>query len=293
MLENYQDTLFPYAYNILGSVEDAKDTIQDVLSNYVAAKKDDIGNEKAYLVKSVINQSINAKSKRKTVNYDDVWLPEPVATEEADKSLLLRDIGSYTMLILMEELNPKERAVFILKEGFGYSHDEIADVLSGTVEQSRKLLSRAKEKLDARKHGTPLSNQTVSAAILDQYLHAIRKGDTDRLENMLSQDIVFYADSGGKLRVVKKICTGTREVSELSVYVFSKWHRKATFEFGMFNHQPALLLFLKGKLHCVQVFTISEEDNKITEISNVLDPDKLKNVQFEHDQNKQDGHPGE
>lgn len=276
MLQDYQHTLFPYAYNILGSVEDAKDTIQDVLSNYVSAQKEGIENEKAYLVRSVINQSINAKNKRKTVNYEDVWLPEPVATEEADKALYLRDIGSYTMLILMEALNPKERAVFILKEGFGYSHEEIAEVLSGTTEQSRKLLSRAKGKLEQHKQGASLSNKTVSAALLDQYLHAIRKGDVQRLENMLSQDIVFYAD-GGKLNVEKKFCAGSQEVSAFLVYVFDKYQKDFTFEFTMINHQPALLFFVGTKLYGCQVFSISE-DNKIQQISTLLDPEKLKNM---------------
>lgn len=278
MLKDYQYTLFPYAYNILGSAEDAKDTIQDVLSNYVSSNRDGIENEKAYLIRSVINQSINAKNKRKTVNYEDVWLPEPIATEEADQSLHLRDIGSYTMLILMEELTPKERAVFILKEGFGYSHDEIADVLSGTVEQSRKLLSRAKAKLDQRKQGAPLSSRTVSSALLDQYLHAIRKGDTERLENMLSKDIVFYADGGKNLNVAKKICTGVQEVSQFLVHVYDKYQQKFRFEFTMINHQPALLFYLGEKLFGCQVFTISAEDNRITQISTVLDPEKLKNL---------------
>lgn len=278
MLQDYQHTLFPYAYNILGSVEDAKDTIQDVLSNYYSAQKEGIENEKAYLVRSVINQSINAKNKRKTVNYEEVWLPEPVATEEADKALHLRDIGSYTMLILMEALNPKERAVFILKEGFGYSHEEIAEVLSGTVEQSRKLLSRAKGKLDQRKPGMPLTNKTVSAALLDQYLHAMRKGDTQRLENMLSQDIVFSADGGGKVKLVKKFCTGSHDVSELLMYVFDKYQKAFTFEFTMINHEPALLFFLGNKLYGCQIFAISPDDNKIQRISTVLDPDKLKNM---------------
>lgn len=276
MLKDYQHTLFPYAYNILGSVEDAKDTIQDVLSNYVAAQKEGIENEKAYLVRSVINQSINAKNKRKTVNYDDVWLPEPVATEEADKALYLRDIGSYTMLILMETLNPKERAVFILKEGFGYSHEEIAEVLSGTVEQSRKLLSRAKGKLEQHKQGTSVSNKTVSAALLDQYLHAMRKGDVERLENMLSQDIVYYAD-GGRLSVDTKHCAGIREVSELLVRIYNKYQRNVTFKFSMINHQPALLFYTGTKLFGCQVFYITE-DNKIQQISTLVDPEKMKNM---------------
>src|ERR1700744_6247112 len=98
-----QRILFPYAYNILGSVEDARDVIQDVLSNYVIRKKEDIGDEKNYLIQSVINWAINAKKRKKRiVGQSEVWLPEPVATDDAaDRSLYLKDILSYSLLVLL------------------------------------------------------------------------------------------------------------------------------------------------------------------------------------------------
>ncbi|MCK7556574.1 hypothetical protein MKQ70_16740 [Chitinophaga sedimenti] len=111
-MKQYQQELFPYAYNILGSAEDAKDAIQDVLGRYLSSDRAGIENEKAYLVKSVINQSINLKNKRKVLSTGEVWLPEPVATEQADSALHSKDIISYSMLVLLEQLNPKERAVF-------------------------------------------------------------------------------------------------------------------------------------------------------------------------------------
>lgn len=148
MVKDYQTILFPYAYNILGAVEDAKDAIQDVLYNYLAASREHIDNEKNYLIKSVINQALNIKQKKKQVKLGDVWLPEPVATDSVDTNINLDDVASYSMLVLLEQLNPKERAVFILKESFGYSHEEIAEVLTITVEGSRKLLSRARTRLN-------------------------------------------------------------------------------------------------------------------------------------------------
>jgi RNA polymerase sigma-70 factor (ECF subfamily) len=148
-LKDYQSILFPYAYNIPGSAEDARDAVQDVLYKYLAGQNKDVDNEKAYLIKAVINQSINLKDKNRKVRYGDKWLPEPIATEETDKAVQLNDIAAYSLLILLEKLNPKERAVFILKEGFGYAHEEIAEVLSSTPESSRQLLSRARRKLDA------------------------------------------------------------------------------------------------------------------------------------------------
>lgn len=280
-MKDYQQILFPYAYNILGSAEDAKDAIQDVLSNYVATPREGVENEKNYLIKSVINHSINLRNRRKKVSYGEVWLPEPVATELADTNINLKDIVSYSLLILLEQLNPKERAVFILKEGFGYSHQEISEVLSGTVELSRKLLSRAKSKLSQSKHPVKMHREPVPSEILERYVNTIRGGDTERLEDLLAEDITFYADGGGKVNVVKKICTGIHEVADLLVYVYHKFEVNARIIATTVNHQPALLFYVDGKILSCQVLGISPVSGEIYQISTVVDPDKLKNIEEE------------
>src|SRR5690606_24381914 len=126
--EDYQKKLFPYAYHILGSAEDARDVIQDVVLNYIEKRSNNIENSSAYLIKSVINRSITLKERSKKMVGQTIWLPEPVATEGADQWINSREILSFTLMVLLEHLNPKERAVFILKEAFDYSHEQIADV---------------------------------------------------------------------------------------------------------------------------------------------------------------------
>jgi RNA polymerase sigma-70 factor (ECF subfamily) len=279
-MKDYQHILFPYAYNILGSAEDAKDAIQDVLSHYIESPREGVENEKNYLIKSVINHSINLRNRRKKVNYGEVWLPEPVATEAADTNVNLKDIVSYSLLILLEQLNPKERAVFILKEGFGYSHQEISEVLSGTVELSRKLLSRAKSKLNQSKHPAKLTREPVPSEILEKYVNTIRGGDTERLEDLLAEDITFFAD-GGKLNVVKKICTGMHEVADLLIYVFNKYQTGARIVATEVNHQSALLYYVDGKMLSCQVLEISPDSGEIIQINTVIDPDKLKSIEEE------------
>lgn len=280
-MKDYQQILFPYAYNILGSAEDAKDAIQDVLSNYLATPREGVENEKNYLIKSVINHSINLRNRRKKVSYGEVWLPEPVATELADTNINLKDIVSYSLLILLEQLNPKERAVFILKEGFGYSHQEISEVLSETVELSRKLLSRARSKLSQSKHPVKLHREPVPSEILEKYVNTIRGGDTERLEDLLAEDITFYADGGGKVNVVKKICTGMHEVADLLLYVYNKFESNSSIIAATVNHQPALLFYVDGRLLSCQVLGISPLSGEIYQISTVVDPDKLKNIEEE------------
>jgi len=271
--------LFPYAYNILGTTEDAKDAIQDVLYKFLAAGKEEVVDPKNYLIRSVINQSINIRNKRKKLQLGDTWLPEPVDTEEADTNIKLNEIVSYSLLILLEQLNAKERAVFILKEAFAYSHEEIAETLSVSVEHSRKLLSRAKQKID-QVHAPVAAgrNEGVTPAVLEKFMHTIRSRDVKALENLLTEDIAYYADGGGVIKVFAKHCTGNQEVADLLVFVFHKYSAGFTVEAGEFNHQPALLFYNGNELKACQVFGIDPETNKIFQISNMLDPEKLKSI---------------
>ena len=274
-MKDYQSILFPYAYNILGSAEDARDAVQDVLYKYLAGQKKEVDNEKAYLIKAVINQSINLKDKNKKIRYGDEWLPEPIATEETDKAVQLNDIAAYSLLILLEKLNPKERAVFILKEGFGYAHEEIAEVLSATPESSRQLLSRARCKLDADKQIGQL--EKPQQFLLQQFLQAVRDKDIHTLEHLLTEDIQYTADGGGVIKVVAKHCSGIKEVIDLMILVYTRFLATATFVPTIINHQPAFLYYRNEKLILCQIFGFSS-DGKITQINNVLDPQKLKGL---------------
>ncbi len=249
----------------------------------------EVENEKAYLVKAVINQSINIKHKNKKIRYGDEWLPEPVATEETDKAVRLNDIAEYSLLILLEKLNPKERAVFILKEGFGYSHEEIAEVLSATIENSRQLLSRARRKLDTDKQVGPL--EKPQQLLLQQFLQAVREKDVHTLEHLLTEDIQYSADGGGVIKVVAKHSSGIKEVIDLLLLVYTRFLATATFVPTIVNHQPAFLYYRKGKLFLCQIFGFSP-DGKITQINNVLDPQKLKGLETGSETRDDEPRPG-
>ena len=131
MPENLKRLLTTYSYNILGSLEDARDVVQDAYLKYHLIDKAEMQDEKAYLIRMVINLSINLKKKlQKTVDeYPGEWLPEPVSTESADSEIDKKEALSYSLMVLLEKLNPRQRGVFILKEAFDYDHEEFADVL--------------------------------------------------------------------------------------------------------------------------------------------------------------------
>lgn len=273
-MENYQKILFPYAYNILGSCEDAKDVVQDTILKYLSIKKSNhIENKTGYLIKSVINNAINTKKKNNRTVTDPLWLPEPVATENADKNLVAQEILSYSLLVLLEKLPPKERAVFILKEAFDYAHKEIALILDLNIENSRKLLSRAKTKLSNFKTIPKKESLKNNSTYMNNYIHIIKNGDTNALKNILSDEISLSADGGKNIKVVRELTIGKSPTSNLLLYVFKTYQKTSKIKIKEINHQPALLFYDKEKLINCQVFDI--QNNKITNIYAIVDPNKL------------------
>ncbi|WP_299531238.1 sigma-70 family RNA polymerase sigma factor [Ulvibacterium sp.] len=273
-MKNHQNTLFPYAYNILGTVEDAKDAIQDVLTKYQSMNTAHIENEMGYLTKSVINRSINIKKRKAKITADKVWLPEPISTEKADDNLIGEEILSYSLLVLFEKLTTQERAVFILKEAFDYSHREIAETIGISIENSRKLLSRGKLKLAIHKTTGPRNYSVIPAADMENYIHAIKTGDVKHLGEMLSEDVALSADGGADIKVIREVTTGKMATSNLLFYVFQTYQKSLSIEISEVNHQPALLFYEGDSLINCQVFEF--ENNKIRNIYAVIDPNKLK-----------------
>ncbi|MDO5968441.1 sigma-70 family RNA polymerase sigma factor [Flavivirga aquimarina] len=274
-MKNYQNKLFPYAYNVLGSVEDAKDAIQDVLVKYLSIEKTEIENEMGYLIKAVVNQSINIKKKKSKITVNKMWLPEPFATENADDNINSEEIISYSLLVLLEKLTPKERAVFILKEVFDYSHKEVAKTIDTTIENSRKILSRTKIKLveyRAENQNSSLNTSTY----FQNYIHIIKNGDVKSLEKILSEDISLSADGGSKIKVIRELTTGKRATSNLLLYVYRTYQKLLTIKITTINHQPALLFYQDDTLINCQIFEL--ENNKIKQVFSVIDPEKLSSL---------------
>ncbi len=280
----YIDFLFPYAYNILGSAEDAKDAVQDVLIKHLSGSEEHITDEKNYLIRSVINLAVNMKSRqKKTLHSGELWLPEPVATDDAaDKNLYLNEVLSYSLLVLMERLNAKERAVFILKESFDYSHVEIADILTITEEHSRKLLSRAKASIFKPPPKRTKEQVAHERNVLERFMRAIRQRDTQQLEDVMAADIRFYADGGGKVSLLAAASIGAANVAALQMMVYYKFLTAAKIIYAVINHQPALLSYVNGRLTSCQVFDLHPETGMVLQINAVLDPDKLKSLAQQH-----------
>lgn len=275
-MESLRPLLITYAYNILGSLEEAKDVVQDAFLKFMHVDQDRIEDKKAYLIRTVINLSINQKKKQQRIvaDYPGEWLPEPVATERADSVILSKEVLSYSLMVLLEKLDAKQRAVFILKEAFDYDHAAIAAVLNISDENSRKILSRAKNQL---KTNPPAEEKAIPSGYLDKYLHVIRNGNTGQLEKLLTEDITVISDGGGKAVAFRKPVIGKASVIALLLGVHKKFYSNFEIEQKWINHQPALFYYQSGELVTCQIFSFT--NGYAGHIFFIRNPDKLKALQ--------------
>jgi RNA polymerase sigma-70 factor (ECF subfamily) len=271
-MEELRTSLILYSYNILGSYEEAKDIVQDVFLKFTQLDQNKVEDQKLYLIRMVVNLSIDQKRKQKKLreNYPGQWLPEPLTTEDPETSIHRKEILSYSLMVLLEKLDSKQRAVFILKEAFDYDHEEIARVLGISVENSRKILSRAKIDLQSDSSASPVKKQD---AILQRYLRIMEKGDMKALEQFLNQDVTVLSDGGGKATAFMKPVHGVRSVSALLAGLYKKSYKHARFELGWVNYQPALFYYSEDKLVTCQIFSM--KDNAAEHIFFIRNPEKM------------------
>lgn len=276
-MNHLRPLLATYAYNITGSYEASLDIVQDVFLKFLQADTTDVVNEKAYLVRSVINMAINYKKRAKRLQheYPGVWLPEPIDTQEADSALNKEDVLSYSLMVLLEKLSPRQRAVFILKEAFDYGHEEIAVVLGITIDNSRQILKRAKQRLQER--GTPAKNNVERESVL-KYVNAMKNGDVRELELMLRNDVSVMSDGGGKVLAALKPILGRANVIKFLNGLQAKFFSKRTFKYGWINHQPAMFHYEDEVMVSCQIFVF--EQNEIAHIFFIRNPDKLSRFRY-------------
>lgn len=277
-MEDTRNLLISYAYNILGSYEDAKDIVQDAHLKTLDTTFDTIENKKAYLIRTVINLSINRKKRQKKLvnQYPGEWLPEPVATEKADSEINTEEILSYSLMVLLEKLSTKQRAVFILKEAFDYDHKKIAEVLDTSVENSRKIFSRAKQQL--QEPATAIS-AAIPDGYLEKYIEAISNADTKQLECLLKNDVIAISDGGGKASAASRPVYGKLHVLKFMTGVYRKFYsgKDIRIEKSNVNHRPALLYYTDNKLSNCMIFDF--EDGHVSRIYIIRNPDKLQSLE--------------
>jgi RNA polymerase sigma-70 factor (TIGR02957 family) len=267
--------LFGIAYRMLGSAAEAEDIVQDVWLRWQATDRSVVENPPAFLATTTtricINFTQSARSRRET--YVGPWLPEPVDTH-SDPALGAErgEALGLAVLLLLEKLTPTERAAYVLREAFDYSHREIADVLQIEEENARQLVSRARKHI-ATQRRAPVSSEE-QRRLLEAFIEAAQKGDLAILEDLFSEDVVSYSDGGGIVRTAARAPVYGRErVAKFIAAFASHFWAGITLRWMETNGQSSVLL-LRDDLP-VALATIDASAQGIDQIMWIMRPSKL------------------
>jgi RNA polymerase sigma-70 factor (ECF subfamily) len=234
---------------------------------------------KSYLAQLVSREALSAlrASARRREDYIGPWLPEPLLLDERDASsdLVLAESVSMAMLVLLETLTPDERAVFVLREVFGFDYDEIAGAVGKSVATVRQVAHRAREHVQARRRRFGPVDAAKTAQITEQFMTAAATGDMVGLLSMLAPDVTWTADGGGKTAAARRPVVGATNVAAVLTSLFRLGQRMpdVRIETATCNSAPAMLIYNGDRLEAV--ITLETLDGKITNFYAVRNPDKL------------------
>ena len=282
LLDELRPVSFAIAYQMLGSVSEAEDVVQEALLRVHRALDtgEQIASPRAFIAtvttRLAINELRSARARREL--YVGEWLPEPIITDRQDdpaRHAETADSLSLAMLVLLESLSPEQRAVLLLHDVFDYGYPEIAAIVGKSDDNVRQLATRARRHVKLRRPRFQTTRQQRDE-LARRFFAAAEQGDLAGLEALLAHDVELTGDGGGKVpalarslrgrsRVASVIANGIRRVSELPGV---SWRPVEV------NGSPGAL-FLDGHQQLIGVLALDITDGQITSISSIVNPDKL------------------
>lgn len=273
--------MFSVAYRMLGSVAEAEDVVQDAFLRIYQSMREgtrpDSPEAFATTVTTRLAIDVLRSARRRRERYVGPWLPEPIVESgAADPAwrIEMDETVSLAFLVVLERLSPVERAVFLLREVFGYEYADIAAVVDKSEANCRQLHARARRHIEeAKPRYEPTTEQ--HRALSERFLAAVRDGDVAGLERLLAGDVVFYGDGGGKAPAIQEPMYGAVQVARFLVGLARRGQPfGARMEPATANGQPALrLLAADGAL--LGVLGLHIVDGNIVALRNQINPDKL------------------
>ncbi|MCU1477175.1 MAG: polymerase sigma24 factor [Subtercola sp.] len=277
----HRNLLFTIAYEMLGSAADAEDVLQETWLRWVTVDLEQVREPRAYLVRITTRQALNRLRavNQRMETYVGPWLPEPLLTAPSvAEDVELAESLSMAIMLVLETLSPIERAVFVLREAFDVSYDEIAAAVEKTPAAVRQIAHRARQHVDARRPRMMVSPSETRAA-LASFQRAFETGDLQGLLDVLSPEVILVTDGGGLKQAALRPIIGADKVIRFMLGVMGKNVGVVTVGTTMVNGSPALAVQLDGEID--GVIAIRVEDARIIGLYYVRNPEKLSRVQTE------------
>ncbi|MBT2505738.1 RNA polymerase sigma factor SigJ [Streptomyces sp. ISL-98] len=280
VFEEHRPVLTGVAYRMLGRVADAEDVVQEAWLRWSAETRDDVREPRAYLVRVTTRLAIDrlrhVQARREA--YVGPWLPEPVVTHfgatvpDTAEHATLADSVSLAVLVVLESLSPLERAVFVLREAFGFPYAEIAATLDRSESAVRQLAGRARRHVE---EGRPRFDVDPAERrdVTERFLAAASGGDLDALLSLLAPDVRLVGDSGGKAKAPLRVVQSADKVGRFLFSVAKQPIAQSEFRFLELNGGPALLVLSGGVPDAV--FQLDVVDGLVQCVYIVRNPDKI------------------
>ncbi|MEW9533258.1 RNA polymerase sigma-70 factor [Microbispora sp. NPDC049125] len=279
------------AYRILGSVADAEDVVQEAWLRWADVDASAVADPKAYLVRVTTNLSIDrlrrAQARREA--YVGPWLPEPIVTSpDAAERAELAETVEMALLVVLETLSPLERAVFVLREAFGFTHAEIAQILGRGEPAVRQLARRARDHV---REGRPRFDvdRRERREVTERFAAACAEGDMEGLTALLAGDVHLVGDGGGKVRAPLRELSGAGPVTRFLAAIASDEGRRRfmvslgaspslemELEIAELNGGPAIVAWAGGR--AITVISLVVVDGVIQTIYLIANPDKMSRI---------------
>ncbi|QJE98667.1 RNA polymerase sigma-70 factor [Luteolibacter luteus] len=283
MLETFnshRQTIFGIAYRMLGRVSEAQDMVQEVWLRWQKQDEAAITSPKAWLVSTMTRLCIDQlrSARRAREDYYGIWLPEPLmasSTPGPDEAAELADSLTMAFMVMLESLEPLERAIFLLREVFSYDYPDIAAIVGKSEVNCRQIVSRAKAHLRAEKKAPPPPSEQAQR-LVEQFLAAAETGEVKQLLALLAEDAVVYSDGGGKVRAAGRPIISSDHVSRFFIGIWPRLPADTEWHPALINERNGFLMRTKGEVYGACSF--ETEGDKIRNIYMVLNPEKLRHL---------------
>ncbi len=280
--QRHRARLFGVAYRMLGSRADAEDVLQDAWLRWHDADICSIASPEAWLVTVVTRLCLDRlrATRQDRERYVGPWLPEPILTDtlpSPELQLEMQNEVSVAFLALLERLGPEKRAAFLLREVFDYDYPEIAEMLGKAEPALRQMVHRARAEV---REGRPRFKMDEEARerLLEKFMAAATTGSRPAIMALLSEDVEYVSDGGGKVYAALKVLHGPERIGRLYYSIARSWPGIA-YRLVRINGELGAVNIFRGKLHSVLSFCV--EDERITGIYVMRNPDKLAGVVLE------------
>ncbi len=276
---------FGLAYRMLGSKTEAEDILQESYERWHKQNLNNIENQQAFLTTIVSRLCIDQLRKhQQRQHYTGSWLPEPLYNDELSHTGPFEIQSTYqslslAFLLLLEQLNPAERAVFLLKETFDYSYQEISKIINKTPDNCRQLCRRAKQRIKPHDHNvsktnTDITNNMQQQKLLASFLSCFGQQDLNQFQQLLADDICLVADGGGKVRSVLRPLHGKERI----IRYFNAIKKRGitqlqNVQFQLVNGQSSVLITANNNER--SLFIVEGKNRKIERVLIIRNPDKL------------------